>query len=108
MYTEHPPFTFVFNENNYQANIWFNQDLFEEKINFITHALTPLFYEVYPETYNFKIFDRIGNFIILNAKDHNMIVQLFKSVKLGIIAGNTEAIKKQDKDCLIFKYASLN
>lgn len=107
MYAIHPPFTFVFNEKDYQANIWFNKDLFGEKINFITNAMTALSYEVYPETYSFKIFDLIGNQIILNAKDHNMLVYLFKSVKLGIIVGDTNEIEKQDREKLIFKYASL-
>lgn len=108
MYSKHPPFTFVFNENDYQANIWFDKDLFGETIHFISHAMTALKYEVYPDTYSFKIFDLIGNQIILNAKDHNMVVQLFKSVKIGIIIGDSNAIKKQDKEKLIFTYASLN
>lgn len=107
MYAKHPPFTFVFSEKDYQANIWFNTDLFGDTINFISHAMTALKYEVYPETYSFKIFDLIGNQIILNAKDHDMLVQLFKSVKIAIIVGDSEAIKKQDKEKLIFNYASL-
>lgn len=107
MYANHPPFKFVFNEKDCQANIWMNKDLFKDQINFIDSQMTKLTYDVYPETMNFKIFDKIGNFIILNALNHDMLVQLFKSINLAIIVGDTESIKNQDVKKLTFTYAEL-
>lgn len=107
MYNQHPPFLFVFNEKDYQANIWFNTDLFGDSISFITHNVTPLEYEISPETMSFVIRDKIGNQIPLNIKNHDMVVQLFKSIKIGIISGDSEAIKQQDKEKLRFTHATL-
>lgn len=107
MYSKHPPFIFVFDKDDYQANIWLDTNLFKDSINFIHSQMTELVYEVYPETLSFKIFDKIDNFIILNAKNHEMIVQLFKSTKIAIISGTTEDIKNQNKEKLHFTYASL-
>lgn len=106
MYTSHPPFQFIFSEEDYQGNLWLDTDKFNN-IEFITHQISPLHYEVFPSLQNFKIFDNFGNFIILDTNGHELICQLFKSVKIAIIYGSGEAIKKQDMNELKFTYASL-